>query len=341
MTDQQCNTRDMAGSFIPLKEPIPITEQTWPEGTVPLVHTRTMTYNHEPYIGACIEAILMQKTTFPVVVLIHDDASTDATASIVRTYEARYPNLIKAYYQQRNSLSHKDEHLRDEFNTWRVGTYEALCEGDDYWTDPLKLQKQVTLLEEDPGLSVVVGGFDQLAFDGSTQEQMIRIRANDTELGYRFRAMDMTKGWITQTLTLVYRVSAKKGYDPSLFKYNRDVHLNVHLLHHGDGFYITQKLGVYRQHSQGMHSGASESAKAQVLYACYKELHAVFRTEVTRRLYLISINILIRNATIGVKEVGRVCREAFRSIKRPIELVRLMKSLLQWLVGIAKQKQAP
>ena len=138
-------------NFTPLNSPVPIAKQIWPEGTPPLVHTRTMTYMHEKYISDCIEGILMQKTVFPVQIFIHDDASTDTTAEIIRKYEKKYPRLIKAYYQQENTFTKKDKHeCRSEFNNWLTGKYEAICEGDDYWTDPLKLQKQVSFLEKNP-----------------------------------------------------------------------------------------------------------------------------------------------------------------------------------------------
>ncbi|MCH8567428.1 MAG: glycosyltransferase [Balneolales bacterium] len=132
-----------------LLEPIPITEQVWPEGTKPLVCTRTMTYNHENYIRECIEGILMQKTTFPVRVCIHDDASTDKTAEIVREYQEKYPNLIWAYYQEENTFRHpKRNEMRSEFMGWaEEGKYIALCEGDDYWTDDKKIQLQTSFLE--------------------------------------------------------------------------------------------------------------------------------------------------------------------------------------------------
>ncbi len=134
--------------YTPLPEPIPISDQVWPEGTSPLVHTRTMTFNHENFIRDCIDGILMQKTTFPVQVLIHDDASTDRTAEIVKEYETKYPHLIKSFYQKENSYSKSDKHKRrEEFMSWRIGKYEAICEGDDYWIDPYKLQRQVDYLD--------------------------------------------------------------------------------------------------------------------------------------------------------------------------------------------------
>lgn len=139
---------EQAWNYTPLPEPIPITEQVWPEGTRPLLCTRHMTYNQEEYIRDCIEGVLMQKTTFPVRVCIHDDASTDNTAEIIREYEETYPNLIWAYYQEENTYDSPFKNdMRKEFMDWSFdGKYQIACEGDDYWTDPYKLQKQAALL---------------------------------------------------------------------------------------------------------------------------------------------------------------------------------------------------
>lgn len=148
--------------YTPLPEPIPITEQEWPDDVLPLVHTRTMAFNHENFIRECIEGLLMQKTTFPVQILIHDDASTDNTAAIIKEYEEKYPRLIKAYYQEENSYSKRSDikgRLRKPFFQWITGKYVALCEGDDYWIDPLKLQKQVEIMEEDESIGIVHSGF--------------------------------------------------------------------------------------------------------------------------------------------------------------------------------------
>ena len=95
-----------------LDEPIPITSQQWREGTIPLVSISCITYNHENFIRDAIEGFLMQKTTFPVEILIHDDASTDKTAEIVREYEKKYPQLIKPIYQTENQYSKKVVHTK-------------------------------------------------------------------------------------------------------------------------------------------------------------------------------------------------------------------------------------
>ncbi len=95
-----------------------------------------LTYNHEKYIAQTIEGFLLQKTTFKYEILIHDDASTDNTSRIVQEYAGKYPSLIKPLIQTENQYS---QGVRvEKFNRERaLGEYYALCEGDDYWTDPL------------------------------------------------------------------------------------------------------------------------------------------------------------------------------------------------------------
>ena len=99
----------------------------------------------ENFIKDAIEGILMQKTSFPIELIIGEDCSTDNTRKIVEDYEEKYPNLIFAQYSEKNLGM-----MNNFFNVLQaaVGKYIALCEGNDYWTDPLKLQKQVYFLEE-------------------------------------------------------------------------------------------------------------------------------------------------------------------------------------------------
>ncbi|MDL2262545.1 glycosyltransferase [Bacteroidales bacterium OttesenSCG-928-I21] len=119
-----------------------------------LLSISCITYNHAPYIRQCLEGFVMQKTDFLFEVLIHDDASTDGTADIIREYEAKYPEIIKPIYQIENQWR-KGRRGSAVFNFPRVkGKYVAMCEGDDYWTDPYKLQRQVDFLEANEDYSM-------------------------------------------------------------------------------------------------------------------------------------------------------------------------------------------
>jgi len=121
----------------------------------PLVSISCITYNHVNYIRECIEGFLIQKTTFAFEVLIHDDASTDGTTKIIKEYEKKYPHIIKPIYESENQWI-KGKRGSAFFNYPRAkGKYIALCEGDDFWIDSLKLQKQVTFLEENKDYGLV------------------------------------------------------------------------------------------------------------------------------------------------------------------------------------------
>lgn len=119
----------------------------------PLVSICCITYNHEPYIEDALEGFLIQVTDFPYEILIHDDASTDRTADIIRENEAAYPNTIKPIYQKVNQYSKGIDPGLINRNRAK-GKYIALCEGDDYWIDPSKLQRQVDFMEANPDCSL-------------------------------------------------------------------------------------------------------------------------------------------------------------------------------------------
>lgn len=109
-----------------------------------------LAFNHKEFIAQAIEGFLKQKTTFAYEIIIHDDASTDGTTEIIREYEQKYPDLIRPIYQTENQYS-KGVSINKEFFLPKMrGEYVALCDGDDYWTDPQKLQKQVDALEAHP-----------------------------------------------------------------------------------------------------------------------------------------------------------------------------------------------
>ena len=122
----------------------------------PLVSIICITYNHEPYIRQCLDGFMMQRTNFSFEVLIHDDASTDNTVGIIREYEEKYPGIIKPIYQKENQYSKGVKIGMTYLYPRAKGKYIAECEGDDYWIDPLKLQKQVDILNSNEECSLVI-----------------------------------------------------------------------------------------------------------------------------------------------------------------------------------------
>lgn len=113
-----------------------------------------LAYNEEEFIGEALNGIVMQRTDFPFEAIVHDDASTDKTAEIIRDYAKQFPEIIRPIYQEKNVLSTgPDPGVAFVFPASR-GRYIALCDGDDYWTDPHKLQKQVAFMDVHPQYSI-------------------------------------------------------------------------------------------------------------------------------------------------------------------------------------------
>ncbi len=121
-----------------------------------LVSVLCACYNHENYIRDALENFVNQKTSFKYEVIVHDDASTDNSAEIIREYEKKYPDIIKPIYQTENQFSQGVKYVKEFMLPKASGKYFALCEGDDYWTNENKLQKQVDFLESHPEFSVCV-----------------------------------------------------------------------------------------------------------------------------------------------------------------------------------------
>ncbi len=123
----------------------------------PLVTVRTITYKHPSYITACIEGVLMQKTSFPFEYIIGEDCSTDGTIEKIMDYAEHYPEKIRVITADYNTGGFVNA---QRCNRLSRGRYIALCEGDDYWTDPYKLQKQVDFLESHSEYGIVYTDYD-------------------------------------------------------------------------------------------------------------------------------------------------------------------------------------
>lgn len=129
--------------------------QKWPKDWKnPTVSVRCITYNQEAYIAQALDSFLMQETTFPFEIVVHDDASTDRTADIIREYEKKFPKILKPIYETENQYSKRDGSLSRIVNRACIGKYIAFCEGDDFWCDRHKLQKQYEAMEAHPECSL-------------------------------------------------------------------------------------------------------------------------------------------------------------------------------------------
>ncbi len=116
----------------------------------PMVSIKCLVYNHAPYLRQCLDGFVMQKTNFRFEAIVHDDCSTDGSQEIIKEYAAKYPDIIKPIYETENQYSKHDGSLRRAIDSHLIGKYIAFCEGDDFWTDPNKLQMQVDYLENNP-----------------------------------------------------------------------------------------------------------------------------------------------------------------------------------------------
>jgi glycosyltransferase involved in cell wall biosynthesis len=244
-------------NYTPLPEPIPITEQVWPEGTLPLVSICSITYNHESYIKECLEGFLMQKTTFPVEIIINDDASTDKTAAIIKEYEVKYPNLFKPIYQIENQYSKKQGSIFARFVYPKAkGKYIALCEGDDYWIDPLKLQKQVDFLEAN------------LEYSACTHRNKVLKKgvlgwSKSIDIKNTLTVYDLVWNIPFQTATIVYRKSALI-IPPNIFSSITDTTTFMLLANHGNIYFINEYMSVYRIHEGGVWSGITPFERIEI-----------------------------------------------------------------------------
>ncbi len=145
----------------------------------PVVSICSITYNHEKYIEEALDSFLMQETDFPFEIVIDDDCSTDATAGIIEKYIEKYPNIINANLRDKNVGATRNflENMKRA-----KGEYIALCEGDDYWVDNLKLHKQVKLLDKHPNCSMCVAYTDYYKDSENCFEYIKTLKSNDKEI---------------------------------------------------------------------------------------------------------------------------------------------------------------
>ncbi len=219
----------------------------------PLVSVWCATYNQEKYISSAIEGILNQKTTFPIEIIIHDDASTDRTAEIIKGYAEEYPDLIKPVYQTENKYSKGVRIFVTYFLPRATGKYIAICDGDDYWIDPLKLEKQVDFLESHPDCVIC---FSDLQVVEGTKPPFSFIPEDQKEIS---TLEDLLVHNFIPTCTVMIRNGLVKEYPEW---YNRlktgDWGLYVLTAQYGNIGYIKDVTAVYRRLETSLWTGGGK-----------------------------------------------------------------------------------
>ena len=231
-----------------------------------------ITYNHAPFLKKCLDGFLMQKVNFPIEILIYDDASTDGAQEIIQTYANEHPKLIFPILQTENQFSKGVRGINARFNYPRSrGKYIALCEGDDYWSDPLKLQKQVDYLDSNHNIvlvahdSILVNQHGDILQNTALEETQKR---DCTGL-----SLQKCFGVLTQTMCFRNVQGIRNMPKESLLVSNGDKFLVSFLGQFGGYKYMNDILpSAYRLHQGGIWSSISELNRYKMMFVTYSNL---------------------------------------------------------------------
>ncbi|MFN8256697.1 MAG: glycosyltransferase [Bacteroidales bacterium] len=210
-----------------------------------MVSVCMITYNHEKYIAQAIEGVVMQNTNFDFELVIGEDCSLDATRKICLDFKEKYPEKIRLLLNEKNLGM-----MPNFIQTLNVcnGKYIALCEGDDYWTDPKKLQKQVDLLENNSDF-VMSFHNTKVEYDNGQKTELSNNYKKDTIL----TIVDLIKEWNIMTASLVFKNVLPKKYPDWFYQLkNGDYGLELLLGDKGQIYYHNIVMAAYRKHVGGI-----------------------------------------------------------------------------------------
>ena len=253
----------------------PLSEQKAREDIRPLLSVLCQTFNQEQFIGPCLDSILRQYASFPVEIIVHDDASTDGTAAIVRTYAQRFPEIIQPILQTENHLSRMSkvdpimlQHAR--------GAFIASCDGDDVWLDPHKLTKQVTFLLNNPSYVLSFHDAVHMSADGDAIDSR-PVLPNSARRDYTQSELQVLKwGWMLMG-TVVHR-NVELSFPPEFsLALNGDVFIPMLLARFG-GAKFQEEVGPlgYRQHPGSMMSSKTPREKKRRVFQSYLVIASYF-----------------------------------------------------------------
>lgn len=242
-----------------------------------------ITYNHEKYIAQALDSVLMQQTDFDFEIVLGEDCSTDNTRSIVLDYQRRYPDKIKVLLSENNMGMTRN--FIQTFNAC-TGEYVALLEGDDYWLSPLKLQKQVNVLDKHYDLSICFHNTNWIDDNSNI------IRISNSKQKQMTDIYDIIDGWFIMTASIVFRKKFLINL-PEWFMHvgNGDYALQLLLADNGKIFYIDELMSNYRKHACGassrFHKNKLQIALSYLFYNFDKDTDYKYHEAISKKLLLI------------------------------------------------------
>lgn len=249
----------------------------------PILAVRCITFNHENYIRDTLEGFVKQKTDYSFVAIVHDDASTDNTTEIVREYERKYPDIIKPIYETENLWSKHDGSLSRAIRQAIPESvkYIALCEGDDYWTDPNKLQKQIEFLESHPEFTMCFHNANIKRECGVT-EDFTGYFVEDRE----YDATELFSGWTVPTASIVMRKEILDIPRQSPDFVYGDIVVIENCAHLGRVWGFSDYMSVYRMQATGVLWNGNLAAQERRLRKVPKHMIALkkFFPKISRKI---------------------------------------------------------
>ena len=228
-----------------------------------------LTFNHEKYISNALDGFFKQKVNFNYEILIHDDCSTDKTQEIITEYQSRYPTIIKPIFQKTNKYSQGIRAINCRYNYPRAkGKYIAICDGDDFWEDPLKLQSQVDFLERNEDFVLTFQNSIEINEDGQLQDppSLERFRKDRSSL-------ELKQGVYVFTSTICFRNKIKEFPEEIFSVVNEDTFVVSLLGEYGRAKSLNYlKPAYYRIQSHGVWSTLNNEQRLQVRMKTYENL---------------------------------------------------------------------
>ena len=223
------------------------------------------TYNHEKFISQAIDSVLMQEVNFDYELIIGEDDSSDGTREIVKAYKVRYPDRIRLFLNDRENVIYINGRATGRWNfvnniKHATGQYVALLEGDDYWTDPHKLQKQVEFLDSNQEFTICFHNVKVIYEKCDVQPHLFYIENPNQPFMQRkpkeiTNISDLVKGNYIQTPSVLFRAGLFTEFPDWFYKLDRgDWPLHIINAQHGKIKYLDEVLAVYRVHSGGIYS---------------------------------------------------------------------------------------